>query len=246
MTDTATATGRLDEAGSRASCSATARRGTPTAAAAAGPHGPGHRLRRRGVAADDALPRRRARVPRARVGRDPRPRVRDPEGPFLAADGPSLTFRWRGTGTFTGRMDPPGFAPTNGRIDFTGFDLHEYRDGRLEPARHPLRQRRGGPAGRRDAGGRVARRAGRRGAPAPHCAAMRQRALTRTHAACWIELSGARRGVRGSDHEAVADACSPSRPAARRSAGGSRGRRPSCRCPTGGCRRTAGGRPSRR
>ena len=53
------------------------------------------------------------------------------EGPFLAPDGPSLTFRWRGTGTFTGRMDPPGFAPTNGRIDFTGFDLHEYRDGRL-------------------------------------------------------------------------------------------------------------------
>ena len=46
-------------------------------------------------------------------------------------DGPSLAFRWRGTGTFTGRMDPPGYAPTNGRIDFTGFDLHEYREGRL-------------------------------------------------------------------------------------------------------------------
>jgi steroid delta-isomerase-like uncharacterized protein len=53
------------------------------------------------------------------------------EGPFVAADGPSVAFRWRGTGTFTGRMDPPGYAPTNGRLDFTGFDLHEYRDGRL-------------------------------------------------------------------------------------------------------------------
>ena len=29
------------------------------------------------------------------------------EGPFLAPDGPSLTFRWRGTGTFTAH-GPPG------------------------------------------------------------------------------------------------------------------------------------------
>ena len=43
-----------------------------------------------------------------------------------------------------------------------------------------------------------------------------------------------------------AASCSRSPPAARRTAAGSRGRRPCCRCPSGGCRRTAGGRPSRR
>jgi hypothetical protein len=40
--------------------------------------------------------------------------------------------------------------------------------------------------------------------------------------------------------------CSRSPRAARRTAAGSRGRRPSCRCRRGGCRRRAGGRPSRR
>jgi steroid delta-isomerase-like uncharacterized protein len=57
------------------------------------------------------------------------------EGPFLDPAAPKAVFRWRGTGTFTGPMDPPGFAPTNGRIEFTGFDLHEYRDGRLSRLR---------------------------------------------------------------------------------------------------------------
>ncbi len=40
--------------------------------------------------------------------------------------------------------------------------------------------------------------------------------------------------------------CSRSPRAARRTAAGSPGRRPSSRCPSGGCRRRAGGRPSRR
>jgi len=53
------------------------------------------------------------------------------DGPFLALAEPKLAARWRGTGTLTGPMDPPGFAPTGGRIEFTGFDLHEYRDGRI-------------------------------------------------------------------------------------------------------------------
>ena len=42
------------------------------------------------------------------------------------------------------------------------------------------------------------------------------------------------------------ESCSRTRLVARRTAGGSRGRRPCCRCPTGGCRRRAGGPPSHR
>ena len=52
-------------------------------------------------------------------------------GPLLAADAPTAAFYWRGTGTFSGPMEPPGFAPTGQRLDFNGFDLHEYRDGRV-------------------------------------------------------------------------------------------------------------------
>jgi hypothetical protein len=34
-------------------------------------------------------------------------------------------------GTFTGPLDPPGFAPTGARLEIDGFDLQEYRDGRV-------------------------------------------------------------------------------------------------------------------
>jgi steroid delta-isomerase-like uncharacterized protein len=53
------------------------------------------------------------------------------EGPFLHSSQPAATFYWKGTGTFTGPLDPPGFAPTGARIEFDGFDLQEYRDGRV-------------------------------------------------------------------------------------------------------------------
>jgi steroid delta-isomerase-like uncharacterized protein len=53
------------------------------------------------------------------------------EGPFLRPSEPTATFYWKGTGTFTGPLDPPGFAPTGARIEFDGFDLQEYRDGRV-------------------------------------------------------------------------------------------------------------------
>ena len=53
------------------------------------------------------------------------------EGPFVLAGEPKAAFYWTGTGTFTGPLDPPGFAPTGARIEFDGFDLHEYRDGRV-------------------------------------------------------------------------------------------------------------------
>ena len=51
------------------------------------------------------------------------------DGPFLDRDGRKAAFYWTGSGTFTGPLDPPGFAPTGARIAFDGFDLHEYRDG---------------------------------------------------------------------------------------------------------------------
>jgi steroid delta-isomerase-like uncharacterized protein len=53
------------------------------------------------------------------------------EGPFLHASEPVATFRWKGSGTFSGPLEPPGFAPTGARVEFEGFDLHEYRDGRV-------------------------------------------------------------------------------------------------------------------
>jgi steroid delta-isomerase-like uncharacterized protein len=53
------------------------------------------------------------------------------EGPFLHRAEAVATFYWKGTGTFTGPLDPPGFAATGARIEFDGFDLQEYRDGRV-------------------------------------------------------------------------------------------------------------------
>jgi steroid delta-isomerase-like uncharacterized protein len=53
------------------------------------------------------------------------------EGPFVHPERPVATFYWKGTGTFTGPLDPPGLAPTGARIEVDGFDLQEYRDGRV-------------------------------------------------------------------------------------------------------------------
>jgi steroid delta-isomerase-like uncharacterized protein len=52
-------------------------------------------------------------------------------GPYVIPDEPRAAFHWRGTGSFTGRMDPPGFAPTGRRWQIDGADFHEYRDGRI-------------------------------------------------------------------------------------------------------------------
>jgi len=52
------------------------------------------------------------------------------EGPYLLGEN-RAAFRWRGTGTLTGPLDPPGFAPTGKRFDIDGADFHEYRDGRI-------------------------------------------------------------------------------------------------------------------
>ena len=57
------------------------------------------------------------------------------DGPYVIPDEPRASFHWRGTGTFTGPMDPPGFAPTGRRWEIDGADFHEYRDGRISRLR---------------------------------------------------------------------------------------------------------------
>ena len=53
------------------------------------------------------------------------------DGPFLHPGKPSATGTWTGSATHTGRIDPPGISPTGRHVTFEGFDLHEYRDGRV-------------------------------------------------------------------------------------------------------------------
>ena len=53
------------------------------------------------------------------------------EEPFLLPGGAKAVLYWKGTATFTGPLDPPGFAASGARLAFDGFDLHEYRDGRV-------------------------------------------------------------------------------------------------------------------
>ncbi len=53
------------------------------------------------------------------------------QGPFLHPSEPQASFTWRSSATFTGRLDPPGYSPTGRRAEFTGVDVHTYRDGRL-------------------------------------------------------------------------------------------------------------------
>jgi steroid delta-isomerase-like uncharacterized protein len=52
-------------------------------------------------------------------------------GPFVIPGEPRAAFHWRGSGTHTGLLDPPGFAPTGRRWELDGVDFHEYRDGRI-------------------------------------------------------------------------------------------------------------------
>jgi steroid delta-isomerase-like uncharacterized protein len=50
--------------------------------------------------------------------------------PFISIDGTQIAAAWKGTGKMTGPLEPPGFAPTGGRIEITGIDIHEF-DGEL-------------------------------------------------------------------------------------------------------------------
>lgn len=52
-------------------------------------------------------------------------------GPPLFADGaPRVAFTWRGTGTFGGRMDPPGIDGTGRAFAFTGVEVFDFRGDR--------------------------------------------------------------------------------------------------------------------
>jgi steroid delta-isomerase-like uncharacterized protein len=53
------------------------------------------------------------------------------QGPYVMPSEPKTAFHWRGTATFTGPLDPPGYAPTGRRAQFEGVDFHEYRDGKI-------------------------------------------------------------------------------------------------------------------
>ena len=52
-------------------------------------------------------------------------------GPLVASDGPRAAFWWRGQGTHSGPIEPPGVPATGKRVAFEGADFHEYRDGRV-------------------------------------------------------------------------------------------------------------------
>jgi steroid delta-isomerase-like uncharacterized protein len=56
-------------------------------------------------------------------------------GPYIVPGEPRAAFHWRGTGTHTGPLEPPGFAPTGRAWELDGVDLHEYRDGRVRKLR---------------------------------------------------------------------------------------------------------------
>ena len=55
--------------------------------------------------------------------------------PLIALDRSRLMFEWVGTSRMTGALDPPGFAPTGGMVEFRGIDTHDFRDDLLSPTR---------------------------------------------------------------------------------------------------------------
>lgn len=53
------------------------------------------------------------------------------DGPYLAVDGSGVAARLRISGTMTGALTPPGFAPTNGPVIFETAEFSRLRDGLL-------------------------------------------------------------------------------------------------------------------
>ena len=56
-------------------------------------------------------------------------------GPYVIPGEPRAAFHWRGWGTHTGPLDPPGLAATGRSWELDGVDFHEYRDGRVSKLR---------------------------------------------------------------------------------------------------------------
>jgi predicted ester cyclase len=52
------------------------------------------------------------------------------DGPYLLLDRARVAVRSRITGTMTGPMEPPGFTPTGGRVEFETAEFREF-DGNL-------------------------------------------------------------------------------------------------------------------
>jgi predicted ester cyclase len=53
------------------------------------------------------------------------------DGPYLALDGRGVAARLRISGTMTGPLSPPGFAPTGGLLAFETAEFSHFRDGLL-------------------------------------------------------------------------------------------------------------------
>jgi steroid delta-isomerase-like uncharacterized protein len=53
------------------------------------------------------------------------------DGPYVIPGEPRASLHWRASGTHTGPLDPPGFAPTGRRWEVDGADFQEFRDGRI-------------------------------------------------------------------------------------------------------------------
>lgn len=56
-------------------------------------------------------------------------RFEEPAPPAIAGDGLTAYVPWRMSGTNTGPIDPPGFAPTGKRFAIDGIDVWQFRDG---------------------------------------------------------------------------------------------------------------------
>lgn len=52
-------------------------------------------------------------------------------GPYVVPGEPRAAFHWRGWGTHTGLLKPPGIAPTGRRWEYDGVDFQEYRGERV-------------------------------------------------------------------------------------------------------------------
>lgn len=50
--------------------------------------------------------------------------------PMFADDAPRAAFSWRGTGHFTGRMEPPGLDGTGRAFEFSGLEVFDFRGDR--------------------------------------------------------------------------------------------------------------------
>ena len=55
----------------------------------------------------------------------------EPAGLIGDPDGERAAVPWRMTATFTGVLDPPGYAPTGAAIELEGVDVFELRDGKI-------------------------------------------------------------------------------------------------------------------